>query len=129
VLHGSVEFSKPGFVAGDGRFVLFCRPIEIDGGQHECLAMYEGCRRRATAATAPLARNIFQTALSWVPGHLRRKSRNVREPSAGMDLSVARTLMCELVVLILGENSLRIPIGEGPDDLLAGTTDPIKRCK
>src|SRR6188508_2643968 len=49
--------------------------------------------------------------------HLRRKSRNVREPSAGMDLSVARTLMCELVVLILGENSLRIPIGECPDDL------------
>ena len=128
MLHGSVEFSKPGFVAGDGRFVLFCRPIEIDGGQHECLAMYEGCRRRATDATAPTSKEHLP-ALSWVPGHLRRKSRNVREPSAGMDLSVARTLMCELVVLILGENSLRIPIGEGPDDLLAGTTDPIKRCK
>src|SRR6476661_625815 len=61
-LHGNVEFSKPGLVAGDGRFVIFCRPIEVDGSQHKCLAMHEGCRRRATDATAPPARNIFQTA-------------------------------------------------------------------
>src|SRR6187549_897979 len=56
VLHGSVEFFKPGFVAGDGRFVLFCRPIEIDGGQHECLAMYEGCRRRGNRRHCPTSK-------------------------------------------------------------------------
>src|SRR5690348_12734088 len=77
----------------------------------------------ATDATAPPARNIFQTALSCVPGHLRNRARTFRRN--GFE-GIARALMCELVVLILGENSLRIPIGKGADDLLAGSTDPIK---
>ena len=55
-LHGNVEFSKPGLVAGDGRFVIFCRPIEVDGSQHKCLAMHEGCRRRGNRRHCPTSK-------------------------------------------------------------------------
>src|SRR6185437_7913041 len=83
----------------------------------------------ATDATAPPARNIFQTALSCARPLAQKIKNRARTFRRNGFEGIARALMCELVVLILGENSLRIPIGKGADDLLAGSTDLIKRCK
>src|SRR4029078_12006795 len=52
-LHGNVEFSKPGLVAGDGRFVIFWRTIEVDGRQDKCVARAEGCRHRGKRSNCP----------------------------------------------------------------------------